>query len=104
MKKITRKYFENLLSQKDWGKKGSDEREVALILLCSGTIGAFPKKIKKILGDPNDILKMTTKNAILNKIWNKNGEVQVEWLNKKTGSVSLACDIAVCLGWIKRCK
>ena len=101
-KKITRKYIEGLLNQKDWGKKGSDEREVALILVCSGIIGAFPDKIKKILGNPNGVLKRTTENAIENKIWRKDGKVECEWLDKKAGGIALACDISVCMGWLKR--
>lgn len=101
-KKITRKYIESLLNQKDWGKKGSNEREVALILICSGIIGAFPEKIEKILGNSNGILKRTTELARKNKIWKKDGKVEVEWLNKKTGGVALACDIAVCMGWLNR--
>ena len=103
-KKITRKYIESLLNQKDWGKKGSDEREAALILICSGIVGAFPDKIKKILGDPKGIFKRTIQNAIKNKIWRKDGKLSVEWMDKKTGGVALACDVAVCLGWLKRSK
>ena len=101
-KKITRKYIESLLNQKDWGKKGSDEREVALILIASGIVGAFPEKIKKILGNPKGILKRTTELARKNKIWRKNGKVEVEWLDKKSGGIALACDVAVCMGWLNR--
>ena len=69
MKKITRNYLEKSLNKKDWGKRGTDEREVALILLCSGIVGAFPEKIEKILGNPNGILKRTTKLAREAKLW-----------------------------------
>ena len=104
MKKITRKYIEDQLNTKDWGKKGSDEREVALILLVSGIVGAFPEKVEEILGDPKGMLKRVTDNARKNGIWKKNGRVMCEWLDKKSGSVALACDVAVCLGWLKRTK
>ena len=101
-KKITRKYLESSLTQKGWGKKGSDEREVALILVCSGMVGAYPDKIKKILGDPKGVLKRTTELAVKNKIWRKDGKIDVEWTDKKTGGIALACDVAACLGYVKR--
>jgi hypothetical protein len=101
-KKITRKYLESLLTQKDWGKKGSDEREVTLILICSGIIGAYPEKIEKILGNPKGILRRTTELAKKNKIWRKDGTIDAEWKDKKSGTIALACDVAVCMGWLKR--
>ena len=101
-KNITRAELEKNLSTKDWGEKGSDEREVALILLCSVIVGANRKSIEKVLGNPSGVLNKVEVNARENGIWTKNGKVNCEWLDKKTGSVALACDVAVCLGWIKR--
>lgn len=102
--KITRESIEKLLNTKDWGKKGSEEREVALILVCSGIVGAFPKKIEEILGSPKKILNKTARLARENQIWTKDGEVDCEWSDKKTGTIALACDVVVCMGLIKRTR
>jgi|AMWB02.1.fsa_nt_gi hypothetical protein len=103
MKKITRKNLEELLNE-DWGKSGSDEREVTLILLCSAFVGAYPKKIKSILGCSEKILKNVETFARINRIWRNDRKVDCEWMDKINGGVALACDTAVCLGFLKRVK
>mgnify|MGYP001563847419 CR=1 FL=1 len=90
------------LSEKDWGKKDSIEYKTTVVLLSSAIVGGFAEKIARVLGYDIKFVKNIGKEARENKIWTKDGRVQCEWMDKKTGGIALACDTAVCLGWLKR--
>ena len=105
-KKISKEEVNTLvfssLREKDWGAKDSIEYKTTAILLASALIGGFGEKIAHLLGYTKAIGRNVEKEARKNGIWDKSGKVHVEWFEKKTGTIALACDTAVCMGWLKR--
>lgn len=93
-----------LKKHKDWGKPTSVEYKTTAILLASAFVGGFGDKIANILGYNKKFVKGIEKEAKKNGIWKKDGRISVEWTDKKAGGIALACDTAVCMGWLKRTK
>ena len=98
---VTRSFLEKSLEEDVYRKKGTKEREVALILLTSAIVGPNVSGVRRVLGDPKKILNGVAERALKNGIWKK-GKVMADWPSKKSGVIALLLDVAVCLGYLDR--
>ena len=78
-------------------------RQAAVILL-GAALGTFKQNVEDIVsksGFKRDHVRTVVANARQNGIWKK-GKTYCEWGDKENGGIAFFCDVAVCMGFLRR--
>lgn len=84
--------------------ENSDEFKVAMILLASINVGPDEKKIRKLLGYPEDFVATVGKRMRRSGTWTKGGKVAANWADPERGGIAFALDVNVGLGFMERAR